>query len=272
VRCRVCGLVFQHPQPDERTLAEAYYHDPRFTEALFGPLRGWTLQQAEAKLPALEAAAGPLVPGRALDVGCSSGAWLEVSTAHGWRATGVEPGVHTARAARERGLDVREGTLADVAGRLGKERFDLITFWDVLEHVRDPGLELELAAGLLAPGGVLAASMPNIEGLYPRLTYRLLTGPTGAWEHPELPVHLYDFSPATISQLLVRSGYRVLGVSTSAIPFSFYRRTSLSDEMLGFGRRARLVRAAFGALALVAYPLARARDRGNQMVVAARVG
>ncbi|MGH2871561.1 MAG: methyltransferase domain-containing protein, partial [Solirubrobacteraceae bacterium] len=145
------------------------------------------------------------------------------------------------------------------------------TFWDVLEHVRDPDRELALAHRLLRPGGTLAATMPNVAGLYPRCTYRLIARPTGRWEYPELPVHLHDFDPRTIRRLLFDAGFRDVRVRTFATPFFYYRWNSLSLAALGGRVRGRALRAAFEALRPVLYPLARLTDRGNsQFVVATR--
>jgi len=269
VRCRDCRLVFQDPQPSDEVLAASYYHDPAFTRALARELRTQTMANARRKLDALRPE-GLLVAGaRALDVGCSSGAWLELVAAAGVSATGVEIGAATAAAARERGLDVHTGTLADAMPRLEDERFDLISFWDVLEHLRDPRRELELARRLLAPGGVVAASFPNVEGLYPSLTYRLLARRTGVWEHPELPVHLYDFAPATARRLFERCGYELRRIETDNIPYGFFRSTTLSAEQTGGGARGRLLRATFATLRGIAYPLARLIDRGNSLFVLA---
>ncbi len=138
----------------------------------------------------------------------------------------------------------------------------------MLEHLPDPRHELAIAARLLAPGGVVAATFPNVEGWYPRLTYRLLARRTGVWEYPELPVHLYDFAPSTARRLLERCGYSAHALETSATPFAFYRETSLSPARLGPGRRA-VLRLAFGALRVVVYPAARIADRGNALFVAA---
>lgn len=269
VRCAECRLVFQDPQPSDEVLAGSYYHDREFSRALDGELRSVTLANARRKLIALRPEGLPAPGTRALDVGCSSGAWLEVAAATGVSATGVEIGQATAAAARERGLDVRTGTLAEALPRLEGQRFDLITFWDVLEHLRDPRRELELARGLLAPGGVVAATFPNVEGLYPRLTHRLLARRTGVWEHPELPLHMFDFAPATARRLFERSGFEVRRIKTFAIPFGFYRSTSLSLERLGAGRRGRLLQASFAALRSLTYPLARLTDRGNALLVIA---
>lgn len=267
VRCE-CGLVFQDPQPDGEVLERAYYHDESFSEALLADLRPVTQRNAEEKLRLLR---GAITPGmRVLDVGASSGAWLELAERQGARAIGVEIGAATAAAARERGFDMRSGTLEQVLPELSGERFDLITYWDVLEHLADPLGELELARQLLAPEGRIAATFPNVEGLYPSLSYRLFGNRTGVWEYPELPVHLYDFSPRTAARLLERAGYELERARTFAIPFGFYRATSLSRRRLGGGRRGRLLRAAFEALRVVAYPLAGLIDRGNGQFVLAR--
>ena len=269
VRCPDCGLVFQHPQPDPESL-DVYYDDPEFTRALLGPLRDFTVARARDKLPLLQSA-GLLRPGlRVLDVGCSSGAWLEVAAEQEFEAVGVEIGEETAATARGRGLDVRTGTLQQALPGLSEEQFDLITFWDVLEHLPDPRHELSLAASLLATGGAVAATFPNIEGWYPRLTYRLIARRTGThvWEYPE-PLHLYDFSPASARRILERSGFRPLAIKTLSTPFSFYRETSLSWDRLGTGLSGRLLRLAFEVLRVPVYPLARVLDRGNAIFIAA---
>lgn len=269
VRCPGCGLVFQDPQPGDEALARAYYHDEGFAARLEGDLRELTLANARDKLSMLARAGVGLAGARVLDVGASSGAWLEVVAAAGARATGIEIGETVAAGARARGLDVRTGTLGDTAPALDGP-FDLITFWDVLEHLRDPRAELRLTRGLLAPGGHVAFTFPNVDGLYPRLTLRLLARRTGVWEYPELPVHLYDFSPLTARRLLGREDLAVRTLETYATPFGFYRQTSLSPDRLGTRPRERALRAAFEALHVVAYPLARLTNRGNaQFVLAA---
>ena len=194
VRCPECGLVFQHPQPGDEASASLYYDSPAFAARLEGELRATTIARAREKL-ALLARAGVAPPGTALDVGCSSGAWLELAKDTGWDPVGVEIGTAVAAAARRRGFEVHTGSLsdADLAGR----RFDLVTFWDVLEHLPDPLDALIRARRLLRPGGVVALTFPNVEGFYPRATRRLIAERTGVWEHAELPNHLFDFSPHT---------------------------------------------------------------------------
>lgn len=270
VRCH-CGLVFQDPQPEENVLEDCYYHDSDFSEALMRELRQITIDSARHKHQLLHSAGVRLEGLRILDVGASSGAWLEVASARGCRTTGVEIGAVTAAGARSRGLDVRTGTLGEAVGTLGEGQYDLITFWDVLEHLRDPRQELAMARRLLTADGLVAATFPNVEGLYPQLTYRLLARPTGVWEYPELPVHLYDFAPRTARRLFAAQGYAVQLIRTFATPYRHYRSTSLSPQRLGSWLPGRLLRAAFDVLHRISYPLADAFDRGNSMFVLARV-
>jgi hypothetical protein len=113
--------------------------------------------------------------------------------------------------------------------------------------------------------------MPNVAGLYPQATYRLIARPTGRWEYPELPVHLYDFSPRTLTRLFKSSGYGDVKVRTFPTPFWYYRWTSLSIGALGGRLRGRLLRAAFELLHIPLYPAAKLADRQNSQFVLARL-
>jgi len=214
---------------------------------VLGPLRPKLIERASAQLEMLSESGLHPAGGTLLDVGCSSGTFMMLAQRAGWEAVGVELGAVTAQAARDQGLDVRTGTLADVVDELEPSSFSLITFWDVLEHVRDPRQELALAQRLLRPGGAIVATMPNVAGLYPQMTYRLIAQTTGSWEYPELPVHLYDFSPATIRRLLHTIGFSDVSVRTFATPFWYYRWTSISVGALGGRFRGRRRRGDHGA-------------------------
>jgi SAM-dependent methyltransferase len=238
---------------------------------MLGPLRELLTQRAAEQLERLEQAGLRGEGARLLDVGCATGIFMSLAERAGWRTTGVELGVSTAEAARGLGLDVHTGTLADAFSELEPGSFSLVTLWDVLEHVRDPRHELGLVRTLLAPGGTITATMPNVEGLYPRATYRLLARTAGRWEYPELPVHLYDFSPRTLTRLLISRGFADVRIRTFATPFAYYRTTRLSVAALGGGLRGAMLRSTFELLRAGLYPLARLTDRGNSQFAMARV-
>jgi len=146
-------------------------------------------------------------PGRVLDVGCSSGHFLRVARENGWQTQGLEISADTARTARERfGLDVSAGTLDDVA--LPERHFDVVTMWDVIEHLRDPRGAMSIVHRILKDDGLVVFLTPNIGGLFPRVSYAV-SRIAHYWPHPEPPHHLFQFSKSTASRLARESGFTV---------------------------------------------------------------
>jgi SAM-dependent methyltransferase len=142
--------------------------------------------------------------GRLLDVGCGTGLFLDEMARTGWRTVGLDPTLSAVRYARQRmRLEVHQGTLQDFSS---KELFDVVTFWDALEHTPSPTEELNRANDLLRRGGTLALSVPNWNSLD-----RRLFGPN--WQGLDPPRHLYVFSAATLTALLKKTGFSVAAVS-----------------------------------------------------------
>ena len=69
------------------------------------------------------------------------------------------------------GLDVKTGELRAVT--YVPDSFDVVTLWDVIEHLPDPLATLSLVSGIMPTGGLLVLKTPNSDGLYPRLSLRL---------------------------------------------------------------------------------------------------
>ena len=109
---------------------------------------------------------------RLLDVGCGLGFFLARAAEAGWDVTGCEPSQFwAARAGARVGSErVLLGTARHHA--LDGERFDLVTAWDVLEHVFDPLPLLERLRSLLAPGGRLSVRTPNLAYVLPLYALR----------------------------------------------------------------------------------------------------
>ena len=194
VRCLGCGLVRQSPQPQPADLVRAYREvaDERYEEEASG--------RVETFGRALRDLARHEPTGRLLDVGCHTGIFLEVARRAGWEACGVEPSRWSADRARARGLQVVDGTLA--AAELPEGSFDVVTMWDVVEHLADPLAELRRARRLLRPGGLLALSTMNVEAWFPRLL-----GRRWPWY---MQMHLYYFTPRTLGRMLERAGFRMV--------------------------------------------------------------
>ena len=101
---------------------------------------------------------------RVLDVGCDTGYLGQALNARGNVTSGFEVNETTAQQARERLDRVEVGDLEsiDLVSVFGAGSFDVVVFGDVLEHLRDPLPVLRRARGLLAPGGAVLISVPNI--------------------------------------------------------------------------------------------------------------
>jgi 2-polyprenyl-3-methyl-5-hydroxy-6-metoxy-1,4-benzoquinol methylase len=197
VKCRRCGLVYQSPIPSVGEIIDAYdgVVDRRYEEERSGRIETFSRDLAALERHEQE--------GQLLDVGCHLGMFLEVARAKGWDVTGVEPSRWSVERARERGLDVRHGTLGNV--KLPAESFDALTMWDVVEHLVDPIAELRRAHRLLRPDGLLALSTMNVDALFPRLA-----GRRWPWY---MQMHLVYFSRRTLHNMLAKAGFRVVEMS-----------------------------------------------------------
>lgn len=156
----------------------------------------------------------PLIPAdarTALDVGCGRGGFaltLRRVLGPDARLVAIEPVPAQAQAARSQPFDeVVEGFFPDALnGR--DERFDVISFNDVLEHFADPWEVLRECHRWLSPGGRVIAAIPNIQ-YWPAV----LDLANGKWEYTESGLmditHLRFFTRSTIMSMFASTGYRV---------------------------------------------------------------
>lgn len=152
-------------------------------------------------------------PARVLDVGCATGASGSfLAQRHGSQVTGVELDPDMAQVARERlhAVHVADLNKTSLAALLGGERFDLIVFGDVLEHLVDPWAALADARALLSEGGSIIASLPNV-GHYSTLLSLLFMR---RWPYRERGIHdrthLRFFTRKNLLELYASAGLSVL--------------------------------------------------------------
>src|SRR2546425_4529790 len=140
--------------------------------------------------------------GRLLDVGCGLGLFLLALDPARWERYGLEvmPAAHQ-EAARRLGAD-RIVTAELTAAEFPPEHFDVVTFWDALEHLPDPVRALNAAFRLLRPGGLALLRLPNFAG-YAARRFRQ------DWYELAIPYHAYHFTPATLARALEATGFEV---------------------------------------------------------------
>jgi SAM-dependent methyltransferase len=269
VVCPSCSSGTTAPLARPRELAAFYptgygpYEDPAnpLIALISRAIRAW---QAYRGLRSFPLRALRDRPGRGVDVGCGRGDLAAALIGAGWTMTGVEPSPDAAANARARGVEVRIGTLADVA--LPADAYDAAVFQHSLEHTPDPLGDLQRLHGTLAPGGIVAITVPNFSNWQPR---RLRS----RWYHLDVPRHRTHFTPRGLTALLQRSGYQLieLRTSTSSVGLPATIQYALAGRCLFPDGLALRVATGLCALNL---PLAVAADRlgggGDQLHVLAR--
>jgi SAM-dependent methyltransferase len=152
--------------------------------------------------------------GRILDFGCGAGYFLEAALARGWEAYGTEYSGLALELAREKGLQVAPAPLGTDEFEAGS--FDVITAFEVFEHVRDPRTEASTVARLLRPGGLLYCTTPNFNAL----SRRLLGARWGVISYPE---HLCYFTPRTLRYWLSGHGFKAESIRSTGISLAGLR-------------------------------------------------
>lgn len=192
--CADCELQFWNP----REMPEACWY-----ERMYG-------RRDEKELPLEPGHKYFLSDGRAprggelLDIGCGTGNFLAAAQRAGYRVTGTELDRNAARFARERmGLDcILPLTISEFVRQFAPGKgFDVVTFFEVLEHQAEPVEFFRSVKACLKREGTIALSVPNRE--------RWLTGPD-VLDYP--PNHFLRWNAAALTKFLDAQGFELLSV------------------------------------------------------------
>lgn len=197
-------------------------------------------------------------PGTLLDVGCAHGWFIQAAEARGYKGLGIEPDAGMAALARKSGVNVIEGYFPDAIP--DGQRFDVITFNDVFEHLPDVNRMADSIRERLTPTGTVIINLPVSDGAVFRLS-RIAArfGPVGTlarmWQLGLPSPHLSYFSSATLPRLMERHGFRLVksGPLTSIATDGLYDRIR-ADKNMG-AAKAVAVYAAARAIALTSSAL-----------------
>lgn len=217
VRCSRCGLLYSNPRWKTEHLvkryAGAYWDTYNHRMQMVSPDLAANQVRYDPYLHDLEPARQN---NRLLDVGCATGEFLAAARARGWEVFGVETAHEGAAQAHTlTGAQVHVGGLDTAPFEPGY--FDVVTLWDVIEHLQDPADYIARIARLVRPGGMLGLSTPNIRSLSYVLLGRhwWVVGPND---------HLYYFAPRTLARLLRSHGFSIHAMrSTGTQPDTFER-------------------------------------------------
>lgn len=134
------------------------------------------------------------------DVGAATGYFLDLAKRAGWQTSGIEISEYAAKIACDKGHQVFIGSLENLNNR---EKYDVVTMWDVLEHLADPKKYLKSVYDILHQEGILAINTINRSSWWARLWGR-------NWQAIIPPEHLYYYSVESLKILLEQGGFRII--------------------------------------------------------------
>lgn len=206
MRCDDCGHVFTQHHWTEAGLAEVFRKshasqiaggDPDHKRQIWKGV----VQNATALLGGYHGLmTGPMSP-TWLDVGCGDGALVMTASEFGYSALGLDARSEPVAALQKLGYAAAQSEF--MAAR-SDAPVDVISMFDVLEHMVFPKKALAHAHGLLAPRGLLIISLPNMDSSSWRLMDQASANPY--WMEIE---HHHNFTRASLGALLASNGFQV---------------------------------------------------------------
>jgi 2-polyprenyl-3-methyl-5-hydroxy-6-metoxy-1,4-benzoquinol methylase len=218
VKCKNCGLVYVNPRPKLEELLkvydENYFSNDAYRKNEEENYFGYNeyiedetniVKKFYKKIERIENYLKR--KGKLLDIGCACGFFMKLAQTRGWEVEGIEVSGFAAEYARRRfGFKVHTKILEEI--KYPAEHFDAITMWDVIEHLPDPRRTLREVNRILKRGGILGIITPDIGSFVAKFLGK-------NWlELKRVKEHIYFFSKETITQMLCKEGFKVLGINT----------------------------------------------------------
>ncbi len=198
-RCELCSAIFLADPPADMS---RYYPDEYYVLPTDGQLER-ALHTERYKLDLIKPYAEG---GRLVEIGPGAGMFAHAARDAGYEVTGIEMDARACTHLREViGVEaVQSDSPAQALADLPPSR--VIAMWHVLEHLTDPWVCLEAAAGNLEPGGVLALAMPNPGAFQFRLT-------RGRWPHVDAPRHLFLIPAGLLDERARAAGLELVALT-----------------------------------------------------------
>ncbi len=209
VKCGSCGLVFCKPIPTKQELDAVYEGYGRNDY-----LSDLTIKAYEKVLDGFEPYRKT---NRLIDVGSGVGYFLEVAKRRGWETYGTEFTEEAVSICEKKGAKMNLGPLNP--DNYEPESFDIITSFEVIEHINNPREEIGNFNKLLRKGGMVYSTTPNFNALeryYLKSEYNALG----------YPEHLTYYTPKTLTKLFTDSGFRKKQIETTGVSITRIKKST----------------------------------------------
>ena len=206
VCCQNCGLIYLQLRPTPQEMGLFYPPDYRpYRPAIQteqSSLIRWARNRNQQRRINIIEQFSPKSPGRLLDVGCSTGIFLDAVRKKSWQVNGIDLNKQAVDYARSYfNLEVFEGQLQNAS--YPAHSFEVITFWDVLEHTFSPIENLKKGNLLLCSDGIIVITIPQWESLDRKIFGH-------HWIGYDAPRHLFVFPQLVLKAMLAESGFEII--------------------------------------------------------------
>jgi len=205
LKCKECGIGITAPFPTEEQLIEfnKKTYDVEQRIKVYLSRQNYFEKRYEGYIKNIKTTKKD---GKLLDIGCNIGIFMKVAQQAGFDVKGVELNADCALYGKERfHLDIDSNHLEDIA--FPDETFDVITLFDVLEHIPDMNAFIDEIRRILKKDGQVVIQAPNLNSLMSELT-------KGKWHWLSPPDHLYHFTPDAMTRFLRIHGFSIKEVKT----------------------------------------------------------
>jgi 2-polyprenyl-3-methyl-5-hydroxy-6-metoxy-1,4-benzoquinol methylase len=206
VRCPSCGLIYVSLILREDIMVRYWREEMAWTSVLqSGPQIDMDKLKYSYGLTLASSYLSGELPGSLLDVGAGTGTFVRLATSLGWDSTAIELNMDSADVLAKEGYQVivKPLEMAD----LSSDTYDVVTLWEVLEHMAEPRSILSHVGKLLSPRGVVLILVPNAGSLVTRILHEKSNTFGG---HS----HLNHFNVQSMETLLKTLNFEILEMET----------------------------------------------------------
>lgn len=232
-RCFNCNYEFINPYK----LSQDNFYDEGYFKGGKGEIQGY--KDYKILKPELEKEASKklnLIQGytpktKLLDIGAGTGIFIEMAKKRGYQVSANDISPYALRLLKNRGIKTYRGSIDK--NTLPKNKFEIVTAWDVIEHVLKPNKAIQSIYLALKPKGYLFMTTPDTESIDASLLGRYWYG------YQKIPEHIGFHSKTSLSRLLDQNGFTVIDVKG----WGFYRNLGfVSQKLTAFSKTFRLLK------------------------------
>lgn len=216
IKCKACGFVFMEKKPTKEELEAHYRAYCYISKASLSPI---TIQSYKALLDEFEKYRKT---NKILDVGCGRGWFLQEAKKRGWEVYGIEYSETAVNICEANGIKIKSGKLKSNLFDLNS--FDVISSFEVIEHINYPNQELQSIYSLLRQGGLFYCTTPNFNSLlryYLKADYSIIG----------YPEHLSYYTRRTLNKVVRRNGFKKIKFLSTGISITRFKNAQSNTDV-----------------------------------------